>query len=193
MKQYFFLVMLASSLTLSCSKSDQKIFSSKEDLLTSISKSNEFKKFYDLSKKQSRLLLELPTANGNNDSSTSNIEIEGLQLAKKSCIEELAKLYSKSDLQSLTKDDLRIIVKNISTERELRVTTPASIGRMSDAASCKKQYDNEVNGCFENFLIDEGACFLQGLWGVVTGCHIDSVKDHLKCNRAADKHFKECK
>lgn len=189
------LILLVSSLTFSCIKTEQKSFVSKEELLKSISKSNEFKEFFKLSQIQSKMILSSAIMNQENIIDLSDSEIERLQLAKRKCIEKLSKVYTKDDLQSLNKNDLRIIVKSIALEEvaEMRNNNFNPSTQNFNAESCKKQYDRESNDCFEDFIIDEGVCFLKGLWGVVSGCHIDSVKDHLKCQRAADKNFRNCK
>ncbi len=180
----------------SCTKSEKLKILSKDELLMKISESKEFIEFTKLSKNQSNIILSPTFLNSNeNELILSDAQVERLQQEKKKCFDNLRLKFGDEALKTLTKTDFQKIVPDVCKqmiEKEYSVNAILNV-RALDAASCKKQYDAEVNECFEDFIIDEAACFSQGLWAIVTGCHIDTIKDHIKCNRSADRHIKACK
>jgi len=196
LKLVYFVMLFTASVFFSCSKFEQITILSKEELIEAVSKSDEFNRFYELSQIQSNLVLSSSFDVSGQIDNIIKIEVEKLQLTKKKHIEKLLKIYGENTFKSFNRDDFRVIVqKNIAHRINLTENNNNSNLNLQtfDAASCKKQYDKEVNQCFENFLIDEAACFFESFFGLANGCFIGSIRDQLKCNRAADSHFKECK
>jgi hypothetical protein len=188
---------LLMAFALSCSKSELSETFDKEKLIQTISTSEKFISFYRLSKSESDLIL----STGEEDlvklqeSNKSLYErLNNISLNKQALIKELSSEVGKNNLRLLTRDDLKSIVVNIAAleNSSNNLSVNSSDYQTLSPAECRKQFNQETNQCFENFVIDEGACFFQGLWGVVSGCHVESVRDQLKCNRAAQSHFASC-
>ncbi len=179
-------------ITISCQKKEFKQHNSEQKyaLIEKISYSQEFDQFVSNCEQEAMLIKSVKDIDELDFVSNGN-EIEDklikLYEQKKIFFNKIVNSFGRESLKMISVDDFKTVVNRYYDNKNSNV-----MSSMSKALTCGDIRNKEQNACFHNFVVDETACFFEGLWGIVSGCHIQSVKDQYNCNRAAELHFKDC-